>query len=139
MSDNARRADEVVDEVLGEPGPDDLEQQYPDPMPHPPVRVVHDGPVMAQQLPLHGSWDSTYGSVTAAADAVKLLKPDPKRSSAQLVSTVAFRVGESQATARAGAPWPPNVPLVLKTTGEVWIAYNAADATVTAVWESWTR
>jgi len=135
-----RDLDQAVDEVIGDAGPADIDQQHADPMNHPPVRVAHAGPVMVQQLPADGPWGSKTRSLVAAdAVGVNLLKPDGRRVSALLVGTVAFRVGPTQADAAAGAVWPANVPLPIHTNGEIWIAYNAADSVVSVVWESWTK
>lgn len=142
MNNDPRAVDQAVNEVMGEPGPDDLDQVHADPMDHPPVRVKHDGPIMTQQLPADGPWGSKSFGLAAAAPAncTKLLNPNPQRKHAHIVGTAAFRVGATQADAlTSGAVWPPNVPLTLDTTGEVWIGYNAADSVVSAVWESWTR
>lgn len=134
-----RAADERVDEVRGDAGPADIEQQYQDPMDHPAVRVVHDGPLMVQQLPADGPWDSVSRALAGAGDSQRLLKIDGRRGRFVVIGTVAFRMGNSQQSALVGGLVPPNVPLPMHTTGEVWIARDAADSVVSAFWESWTR
>lgn len=134
---NARDVDQAVDEIRGEPGPADLDQQYADPMNHPPVRVAQDGPVNVQQLPPDGPWGTTSRSFTATDAPVMMIKPDLRRSEVRFTAAVPFKIGPT-----SNGPWavcPANEWTPVRTTQEVWVAYNAADATVSAVWECWTR
>lgn len=135
---SARNMDQAVDEVLGEPGPADLEQQQADPMDHPAVRVAQDGPVMVKVLPTDGPWDSGRVTLDAVTTFARAVKPDKRRAYVQLLSTVAFRYGSTQEGAVRGPTQPAGEPLRLTTTGEVWVARDALDAVVGFHFESWT-
>lgn len=144
MTANMRPVDQAVDEITGQPGPEDLDQVHADPLNHPPVRVAQDGPVMVEQLPTDGPFDTgrvtldTTGVVAGDVPTARILKRDKRRASCLIIGTVAFRFGSSQKGAIAGAIWPANTQLRLTTVQEVWVARDTADCVVSYSFESWT-
>lgn len=107
----------------------------------PVLLVDHPSPIRAHVLPARRIGAYTLNNVTNT-QAVHI-DGDPRRSCVTLVGIgQAIRVGNTQAAAQdsggaGGAEWPADVPLVLETSAEVWVAAATEDVDVSVIAEYW--
>lgn len=119
-----------VDEVLQVEEPAGVE---------PVVRVEQQGPVRTQELPRKAGSTKTV-TANPLPSPFRLLRPNPRRFSAYVVSDSAFLVAFNNASAQEAstmARWPANVPLPVTADVDVWVAAETGTADVSAVVEYW--
>jgi hypothetical protein len=110
----------------------------------PTVKVCIEGPVRTQALPRKAGSTKT---VPVGTTPFRILRPNPRRSSAILIADATFYVSLSipaaqiDLTATAVPPtmaqWPANVPLPVTADVDVMVAAKTGTANVSAVVEYW--
>jgi hypothetical protein len=107
-----------------------------------PVPVDVRGPVRTHELP-SPIWSVVSARPTDTVGALQLLSSNPQRKRVTILSAVAgcwIAPTQTQATARAGAFLPVNVPVTVQMLGEVWINNVATESpVVSAIVEYWTE
>lgn len=109
------------------------------------VKVEQQGPVRTQSLPRKAGSTKTVPITTTP---FRLLRPNPRRASALIISDAAFYFSFTLAAAQIDtaittppqtmAMWPPNVPLpVTSADTDVMVAAKTGTANVSAVVEYW--
>lgn len=114
-------------------------QQRPQPI-YPAVDVKVVAPVQTQAQP--ATQNSIRFETIAASDpngANRLLNRDLRRARAVILFSAAVFLGDRQGKIRAnaaiqGAPWPQNVPLEIRSSGELW-AYSTSATNATIIEE----
>jgi hypothetical protein len=112
----------------------------------PKVTVCVDGVVRTQALPRKAGATRTVSRVAAAAGLPPavgtdpLLRADPRRASATIISDktilIAFTAASAQDAAMM-ARWPAGVPFRIDTVTAVWVASADATAAVSVITEMW--
>src|SRR4029450_5381036 len=96
-----------------------------------PVPVDVKGPVQTRELPAQSSTARSYDFLATDTAPMKVLNEDPKRKSAVIVGTAAFKFGFSQpeAAANTAARWPLGIPLQIGHQDQVWVRIDAGAVT----------
>jgi hypothetical protein len=105
-----------------------------------PVGVSVVGPVRTQALPRKAASTRTITAPVLPSPAFRILRPNPRRAAAYLVSDAAFLVAFNYASstdAGSMARWPANVPLPVSADVDVYVAASAGTPAVSAVVEYW--
>lgn len=106
------------------------------PLPIPPVRVQHDGPVQVHLVPSVSGGSRSYTVETG--QVLRIGNEDPRRRSLTIISDVSFYIGaeDNEARSQYGAFWPSGVALVLTHSDQVYVKTTGA-GTLSAITETW--
>jgi len=105
----------------------------------PVVKVEQQGPVRVQILPRKAASTKTVVA-NPLPSPFRILRPNPRRSSAYIVAPAAFLVAFNNASAQdpsTMALWPANVALPVSADTDVYVAAPTGTVSVSAVVEYW--
>lgn len=99
------------------------------------VRDVH-GPVRTQALPRKAATAFTKTIPASTGVPTMVLSADHYRGQATLIAPAAFRVTFND-PGEPFAVWPPNVPLVVTASVNIYVRSDASAGTVSVIAEKW--
>lgn len=123
--------------------PDIDEVLQVEPTDEPVVKVAVEGQVRTQELPTKRATAGAklgVGTFTDSFGHVQILRADPRRKKATIVSPVDFYISFSDYGAQqqfTSCFWPAKVPCVVTAVTDVYVSSTAGTADIFFITESW--